>query len=43
MSVSDRDEMNKNLYEIVVPALRQINFKGSFSHFRQLTIENLTN
>jgi hypothetical protein len=41
MSISDRDEMNKNLNEIVVPALRQLNFKGSFPHFRRHTTERI--
>ena len=41
MSSSDRDEMNKNLNEIVVPILRQLNFKGSFPHFRRLTADRL--
>ena len=36
MSSSDRDEMIKNLSSIVVPALRQLNFKGSFPHFRRV-------
>jgi hypothetical protein len=41
MSSSDRDEMIKNLNEIVVPALRQLNFKGSFPHFRRLTTDRI--
>jgi len=41
MSNSDRDEMIKNLNEIVVPALRQLNFKGSFPHFRRLTTDRI--
>lgn len=41
MSSSDRDEMNKNLIEIVDPILRQLNFKGSFPHFRRQTTERI--
>ena len=41
MSSSGRDEMKKNLNEIVVPVLRQLNFKGSFPHFRRQTIERI--
>lgn len=41
MSSSNRDEMIKNLNEIVVPVLRQLNFKGSFPHFRRLTTERI--
>jgi hypothetical protein len=41
MSSSDRDEMSKNLNEIVVPVLRQLNFKGSFPHFRRKTTERI--
>ena len=41
MSSVERDEMIKNLNEIVVPALRQINFKGSFPHFRRFTSERI--
>jgi len=33
--------MNKNLNEIVVPALRQLNFKGLFPHFRRQTAERI--
>ena len=41
MSSSTRDEMIKNLNAIVVPALRQLNFKGSFPHFRRLTLDRI--
>lgn len=41
MSSSDRDEMIKNLSEIIIPVLRQLNFKGSFPHFRRLTEERI--
>ncbi|MES1181557.1 MAG: DUF4304 domain-containing protein, partial [Flavobacterium sp.] len=41
MSSSGRDRMIKNLREIVVPALRQLNFKGSFPHFRRMTAERI--
>ena len=41
MSSSDRDEMNRNINEIVVPVLRQLNFKGSFPHFRRQTTERI--
>jgi hypothetical protein len=41
MSSSERDEMIKNLNEIVIPVLRQLNFKGSFPHFRRLTIDRV--
>jgi hypothetical protein len=41
MSSSNRDEMIKNLNEIVVPALRQLGFKGSFPHFRRLTTDRI--
>lgn len=41
MRSSDRDEMIKNLNKIVVPALRQLNFKGSFPHFRRLTTDRI--
>ena len=41
MSSSERDEMIKNLNEIVVPILRKLNFKGSFPHFRRVTIDRL--
>jgi hypothetical protein len=39
MSSSERDEIIKNLNDIVVPKLRQLNFKGSFPHFRRQTNE----
>jgi len=38
----ERLEMIKSLKEIFVPELRNMNFKGSFPHFRR-TIENNTN
>lgn len=41
MSSSNRDEMIKNLNEIVVPVLRQLNFKGSFPHFRRQTTDRI--
>ncbi|MFY7938260.1 MAG: DUF4304 domain-containing protein [Flavobacterium sp.] len=41
MSSLNRDEMIKNLNEIVVPSLRQLNFKGSFPHFRRLTADRI--
>ena len=41
MSSVERDEMIKKLNEIVVPALRQLNFKGSFPHFRRITSERV--
>ena len=41
MSSSDRDEMIKYLNLIVVHALRQLNFKGSFPHFRRLTTDRI--
>ena len=41
MSSSDRDKMNKNLNEIVVPVLRRLNFKGSFPHFRRQTTDRI--
>jgi hypothetical protein len=41
MSSEGRDEMIKKLNEIVVPALRQLNFKGSFPHFRRLTPQRI--
>ncbi|MET4080507.1 hypothetical protein ABIB40_000447 [Pedobacter sp. UYP30] len=41
MSSLGRDEMIKNLSEIVVPKLRQLNFKGSFPHFRRQTSERI--
>ena len=36
-----REEMIKSLCEIVVPKLRQFNFKGSFPHFRRQTAERI--
>lgn len=36
-----REEMIKSLSEIVVPKLRQFNFKGSFPHFRRQTAERI--
>jgi len=41
MSSPNRKEMIKNLNAIVVPVLRQLNFKGSFPHFRRLTTERI--
>ena len=41
MSSSEREKMNTNLNEIVIPALRQLNFKGSFPHFRRQTAERI--
>jgi hypothetical protein len=41
MSRAGRDEMIKNLNEIVVPALRQLDFKGSFPHFRRQTTDRI--
>ena len=41
MSSSDRVEMIKSLNVIVVPVLRQLNFKGSFPHFRRLMIDRV--
>jgi hypothetical protein len=41
MSSAERDEMIKKLNEIVIPTLRQLNFKGSFPHFRRLTVERI--
>ena len=41
MSSTGSNEMIKNLNEIVVPALRQLNFKGSFPHFRRLTADRI--
>lgn len=41
MSSSDREKMNKNLNEIVVPELRRLKFKGSFPHFRRHTTERI--
>jgi len=41
MSGSDRDEMIENLNEIVVPVLRQLNFQGSFPHFRRITFDRI--
>lgn len=41
MSRPDRDKMNKKLYEIVVPVLRHLNFKGSFPHFRRQTVDRI--
>jgi len=41
MSSSERDEMIKSLNELVIPSLRQLNFKGSFPHFRRLTTERI--
>jgi hypothetical protein len=37
MRSSQKDEMIKNLNEIVVPALQQFYCKGSFQHFRRMT------
>ena len=41
MSGLSRYEMIKNLNEIVVPRLRQLNFKGSFPHFRRITSDRI--
>jgi hypothetical protein len=41
MSSLSRYEMIKNLNEIVVPTLRQLNFKGSFPHFRRITSDRI--
>lgn len=41
MSSSDKDNMIKNLNEIVIPVLRQLNFKGSFPHFRRQTTDRI--
>lgn len=35
----ERDEMINSLKEIVVPKLKELNFKGSFPHFRRTTGE----
>jgi hypothetical protein len=36
-----RMKMIENLTEMVVPILRQLNFKGSFPHFRRLTADRI--
>ena len=36
-----RKEMVKNLSDIVIPVLRQKDFKGSFPHFRRLTTDRI--
>jgi len=41
MSNSERDKMIKKLNEIVVPNLRQCDFRGSFPHFRRLTVDKI--
>ena len=41
MSSTNRDEMVKKLNEIVVPALRQLGFKGSVPHLRRLTKDRI--
>lgn len=41
MSRTVRAEMINNLNKIVIPALRQLNFKGSFPHFRRMTQERI--
>lgn len=41
MSSTERDEMIKNLNEIVIPVLRQSNFKGSFPHFKRITTDRV--
>jgi hypothetical protein len=41
MSSLSRNQMIKNLNEIVVPTLRQLNFKGSFPHFRRITSDRI--
>ena len=33
--------MNKNINEIVIPVLRQLDFKGSFPHFRRQTADRI--
>ncbi len=41
MNSSDRKEMIKKLNELVVPTLRQLDFKGSFPHFRRFTVDKI--
>ena len=41
MSSLSRNQMIKNLNEIVVPTLRQLNFNGSFPHFRRITPDRI--
>jgi len=36
-----RKKMVKNLFDIVIPVLRQKGFKGSFPHFRRLAIDRI--
>ena len=38
----EKNEMIKSLKEIFVPELRNLNFKGSFPHFRR-TVDGVTN
>jgi len=41
MNESSRDKMDKSLSEIVVPVLRQLEFKGSFPHFRRVKSDRI--
>ena len=41
MNESSRDKMDKSLSEIVVPVLRQLEFKGSFPHFRRIKSDRI--
>jgi len=41
MSSLEREKMNNNLNQIVIPVLRQLNFEGSFPHFRRKTSERI--
>jgi hypothetical protein len=41
MENSSRKEMIERISEIVIPALRQKGFKGSFPHFRRLKVDRI--
>jgi hypothetical protein len=41
MNDTDKKEMIRSLQEFVIPALRKLNFKGSFPHFKRITIDRI--